>query len=106
MAKLINKIYKFRNGQDTSKSYIKDAIQKIGDQPKCYLTGLPIDLNQSNTYSLDHIIPSSRGGSVSLDNLGITTRQANMSKTDMTPEEYLSLCKLVLENNGYTVTKN
>ena len=37
--------------------------------------------------------------------MGITTPEANASKTDLTVEEYLELCKTVLQNFGYTVTK-
>lgn len=71
---------------------------------KCYLTGRNIDITKDD-YHLDHIMPVSKGGSSSLDNLGITCPQANMSKSDMTIDEYLSLCKEVLENFGDTVTK-
>ena len=84
---------------------IKDVLSKIGKNPTCYLTGLPIDLTKSNTYNFDHIIPASRGGVNSLDNLGICTKKANMSKTDMTPDEFINLCKMVLEHNGYDVNK-
>lgn len=71
---------------------------------KCYLTGRNIDLTKDD-YQLDHKIPVSQGGSNSIDNLGIACPQANLSKSDMTVDEYLSLCKEVLENFGYTVTK-
>lgn len=37
--------------------------------------------------------------------MGLTCVQANSSKSDMTVDEYLALCKEVLEYNGYTVTK-
>jgi len=37
--------------------------------------------------------------------MGITIPEANASKTDLTLEEYLNLCRLVLENHGYTVDK-
>ena len=61
--------------------------------------------SRSYSYNLDHVTPRSRGGDNSLDNLGITTPIANKSKTNLTTEEYLELCKKVLENNGYEIKK-
>ena len=60
---------------------------------------------EKDDYCFDHIIPVSKGGSNDLSNLGITTPAANYSKSDLTVEEYLNLCKLVLEHHGYTVNK-
>lgn len=92
--------------QTTSPTFtIKDLIHKFSSNPTCYLTGLPIDITKTSTYSFDHIIPSTRGGDNSIDNLGICTKQANMAKTDMTLDEFINLCKLVLQNNGYLVQK-
>jgi len=84
----------------------EDLKNKLGESPKCYLTGEPIDLSKPRTYEFDHIIPRSRGGDNSIDNLGICTKQANRSKRDMTPDEYINLCKRVLENNGYDINKS
>lgn len=84
----------------------KDIIEKFGEFPRCYLTGRQLDWSISTDISFDHIIPRSKGGDNSIDNLGLCCRDANMSKTYLTTEEYLSLCKEVLENFGYIVTKN
>ena len=84
----------------------QDVIKKFGDNTVCYLTGQKIDINQPRTYHFDHIIPSSRGGDNSLENLGICTKQVNASKSDMTPDEFINLCKIVLEHNGYSITKS
>lgn len=81
----------------------KDLIEKIGDKPKCYLTGKEIDLSISRSYHLDHIIPVSRGGDNSIDNCGIACREANNAKSDLMVEEFIELCKSVLEHNGYVV---
>lgn len=83
-----------------------DVLQKFGDTPKCYLTGRIIDLMESKSYSLDHVIPATKGGPNSLDNLGLVCRQANMAKSDMTLTEFIALCKEILENNGYAVSES
>ena len=73
----------------------KELINKFGTKTKCYLTGRDIDITKDD-YNLDHIIPVSKGGDGSLENVGITISIANASKTNMTLEEYLDLCEEVL----------
>lgn len=42
----------------------KEALEHIGGlQTKCYLTGRAINIENSEEYELDHIIPVSKGGS-------------------------------------------
>lgn len=69
---------------------------------KCYLTGQLIDITKDN-YSLDHIKCASKNGNNSLQNMGICSFKANMSKSDMDLTEYLDLCKRVLINYGFEV---
>jgi 5-methylcytosine-specific restriction endonuclease McrA len=90
-----------------SKFGYKDVLNKYNNNTKvkCYLTGDEIDLTKDD-YSLDHILPISRGGSCELDNLGITTHLANLAKTSMTEDEFVELCKKVLIHHGYNVTKD
>lgn len=85
---------------------VNDVLNKFGENPTCYLTGQPIDIFKPQTYHFDHIIPVSRGGTCTLDNLGICTKMANQSKFTMTPDEFVNHCKLVLEHFGYTITKS
>lgn len=94
--KLYSKIRKF--GDHDPMFTVEDLLNKLGPNPVCYLTGLPIDLNDSKSYQLDHKIPKSRGGNNSLDNCGVVCKKANMSKSDMTYDEYIELCKLVISN--------
>jgi 5-methylcytosine-specific restriction endonuclease McrA len=75
----------------------KDVIEKFGDNPKCYLTGKKININKPETYHLDHIIPTSKGGTNDLDNLGICTKQANYAKNDLSIEELYILCEAILK---------
>jgi 5-methylcytosine-specific restriction endonuclease McrA len=51
------------------------------------------------------MIPVSRGGDNSLENLGITCKAANQAKGDLTVEEFLKLCADVLTYNGFKVEK-
>lgn len=106
-AKLIySKLRDFCRGENNMSFSLEDVISKFGEKPKCYLTGEEVNIYEPKTYQFDHKIPKSRGGDNSLENLGICSKRANLSKTDMTPDEYINLCKKVLEYNGYTVTKN
>ncbi len=78
-----------------------DKLQiKIGDNPRCYLTGIPINLDNPNEYSLDHILPLSNGGKNTLDNCGLTSMVANQLKNDSTLPELYNICELILKNRG------
>lgn len=85
----------------------KDVLKKYNDSTivTCYLTGDVIDLTKDN-FAFDHIIPLSKGGTSTLDNLGITTYEANAAKSDKTEEEFVELCKKVLIHHGYKVEKS
>ncbi len=75
----------------------EDVIKKIGSDPRCYLTGKRIDLNKTNTYNFDHIIPASKGGTNDLDNLALCTPSANYAKGDLSLNELYKLCEDILE---------
>lgn len=79
--------------------------EHIKNNPVCYLTGEQLDITSPSGFHLDHIIPRSKGGSSELSNLGITTPNANMAKSDMMLDEFIDLCKKVLLHNGYEVKK-
>jgi CRISPR/Cas system Type II protein with McrA/HNH and RuvC-like nuclease domain len=97
--RLTAKVYEFIRKINMENNFtFQDVINKVGENPKCYLTGLNIDINQPKTYEFDHIIPKSRGGTNNLDNLGICTKSANRAKQDMTPDEFINLCRLVIAN--------
>src|ERR1035441_7591362 len=79
---LANKVVLFRrvHSQRDEQLTLENVIAKFGSTPQCYLTGVPIDLQQRDTYELDHILPISRGGNSSLLNCGLATRKANRAK--------------------------
>lgn len=59
---------------------------------KCYFTGGFIS---QEVVELDHKEPLSRGGSLTLKNVGITSRWYNNIKGQMTEKEFRQLLKLV-----------
>lgn len=98
---------KIRNfGDGTIMFTSKQLLEKIGDSPTCYLTGRKIDLYDPKSYHLDHIIPKSRGGDNTLDNCGLACKLANISKSHMTYEEYVSLCREVISHYEIAHTGN
>lgn len=90
-------------GSSYSRNKLKDYLKTIN---KCYLSGREIDINDPGTYEFDHITPKVLGGECSFENLGITRPEANRAKNTLTVEEFILLCKDVLINFGYTVTKS
>jgi len=82
-----------------------DFLLKIGEKPKCYLSGEPIDLYETKSYNIDHITPASKGGKNTIENAGLISSSINKMKSDITVEEFLEKCIQVLEYNGYSICK-
>ena len=78
-------------------------LDKIKNNPRCYLTGKLINLEDTKSWHLDHIVPVSRGGSNDVDNCAILTKNVNFAKHNLTNEEFIQLCKDVLIHQGYTI---
>ena len=104
---LCQKIHCFRKrGISMEKFKWQDVITKFGKKTRCYLSGQPIDLiNDSGKYTFDHKLAVSKGGDNSLDNLGITLKIMNQMKSDQSVEELIENCKLILQHQGYKITK-
>jgi 5-methylcytosine-specific restriction endonuclease McrA len=60
---------------------------------KCALTG---DKLTKNNVSLDHIKPKSKGGKNTIENIRLTTKDANWLKNTHSDEELLELCCKVI----------
>jgi 5-methylcytosine-specific restriction endonuclease McrA len=78
---------------------VKDLLDKIGDDPTCYLTGRKIDLLDGKSYHLDHIIPKNRGGLNTLDNCNIACKDANQAKGNLLHSELILMCEEILNHH-------
>jgi 5-methylcytosine-specific restriction endonuclease McrA len=79
-------------------------VAELKLNPRCYLTGVKIDLAQTKSYQFDHVRPISRGGPNNQANLGLCIAWANRAKGELLEEEFVEQCRLVLVTHGYTVT--
>lgn len=91
-----NKIKSFR---------YREFLKKCGENPICYITKKPIDITDIDSYSIDHIVPNSKGGNNSLDNAALIRSDINKMKWDKSLDEFFALCEEVLKSNGYKVEK-
>lgn len=75
---------------------MRELLKKLEQQGnRCALSGEPIDDKNSE---IDHIIPVSRGGSSEIENLQWVTRKINRMKHTMTNEEFVEVCRAVIEH--------
>jgi len=109
--RISNKVLDFHRTRNKMRKYNKttfsaDDILKIyNDNPICNLTGRSIDIENTRSWELDHIVPASKGGSDTIDNCQITCKEANFAKGDLSMDEFINLCKDVLTHHGYDITK-
>ena len=91
---------KFYGSHKEAKKHLENISKIVEENPVCYLTGEYIDLKDPKSYSIDHIVPISKGGINDISNLGLSTRWANLCKSGLTYEEFLDLCKKVLKKSN------
>ena len=75
-------------------SQLEDLYKKQGG--KCAYSGLPLTVGVDA--HIDHIIPKSRGGKDEIQNYQWVLRSVNLMKHSMLEEEFLSLCKKIIDN--------
>jgi len=90
---------KMENGKYKKMFNEEQLLEKIGKEPRCYLTGRLINLNNPKSYNLDHIVPRTKGGDNSLKNCGLACREANQAKHNLLLEDFVKLCKEVVKQN-------
>jgi|TARA_R100000482_G_C5113305_1_gene141682 5-methylcytosine-specific restriction endonuclease McrA len=83
----------------------KDVYRKYGDHFPCALTGRPLNFKDPDTYEYDHILPTSRGGENTLDNMQIVCPEVNRAKQNLTDQEFIDLCKEVVIHAGHKIYK-
>jgi len=76
------------------------VLEYYGEETTCYLSGRHINLSEPRTYHFDHIIPVSKGGKNTLDNLGICIKEANIAKNSLTVDKFIELCQMVIDNKN------
>lgn len=93
------KTYHYQRWQKEVNFHWKDIIELYSESPNCYLCGTSINIHETDTYAFDHKIPRSRGGSRTLDNLGIACKVCNVSKNNLTTSEFLEHCRKIIKIN-------
>ena len=70
-------------------------LWKIAKKQKllCSFTGQRLTIDNM---SVDHIIPKSKGGLNIPSNIRLTLKSVNVARSNMTDDEFLSLCKLIV----------
>ena len=98
---LANKRHHFcKRRKESQYMFLLDDLEnKVRNNPYCYLTGRKIDLSKSLSYHLDHIVPVSKGGDNSLENCGLSCREANQAKSDLLLDEFVKLCQEVVDRH-------
>ena len=84
----------------TNQYYAEDVITKIGLNPKCYLTGRDIDITDTASYTFDHRVPSTLGGTNDLENLEICCAEANHAKAGLSLDDFYDLCAEILAHRA------
>lgn len=80
----------------TKDYYAEDVINKIGTSPVCYLTGRKVDIKDTSSYTFDHRVPTTLGGTNDLENLEICSTEANHAKAGLSLNNFYSLCAEIL----------
>jgi len=75
-----------------------DMLELLWEKQRglCALTGESLIMGESA--SIDHIVPQSRGGDHSADNLQWVSLRVNQAKNNLTQDEFIALCGRVVSH--------
>jgi len=71
----------------------------------CYLCGKEHQSWDNHNVSVDHVIPKSKGGKNTPDNIKVTCFTCNSKKSDATYDELLDWCRLILNHSSQAIHK-
>ena len=77
----------------TAGNFTKEDIENLLIRQECRCAACHKSLRRG--YEIDHVLPVSRGGSNTVDNLQLLCERCNRSKADMMPEEWAAKCGLL-----------
>lgn len=78
-----------KNGMSAEKS------KTLFETRTCSYTNKKLPLEE---LAVDHIVPRSKGGSDSDDNLTLVDKRINSLKLDYTKEEFITLCNIIIQS--------
>ena len=70
---------------------------QVDEQVLCHICLDPIDLNKPYEFCLEHIIPLSRGGSNTKENVAPAQHFCNNAKRYLSLDEFVSFCQKVVD---------
>jgi hypothetical protein len=87
----------------------KELFEFIQDKNTCAICGKTLNWSRNGKKGGAHDSPTldriNNENYIDLNNIQILCYQCNVGKQKMTNGEYINQCKMVLENNGYIVSK-
>ena len=72
---------------------IEDLFKRFDS--KCFKTGKKLDINQRNTWNIDHILPSKYLYPLNVANAALLSTEANSNKRDMWPSKFYTNNELI-----------
>ena len=72
---------------------IEDLFKRFDS--KCFKTGKKLDINQRNTWNIDHILPSKYLYPLNVANAALLSTEANSNKRDMLPNKFYTNNELI-----------
>ena len=79
--------------EDDSKLDIAEIFRRFDS--KCFKTGKPLDINDRQSWHIDHILPSRYWYPLTMDNACLLSSDANESKNDTWPSQFYTPQELV-----------